>query len=39
MDLGVDPRIIGWEYTRVAVPFCHWIRVPGWVKNQDPDPG
>jgi hypothetical protein len=21
------------------VPFDSWIRDPGWVKNQDPDPG
>jgi hypothetical protein len=21
------------------LPFNPWIRDPGWVKNQDPDPG
>jgi hypothetical protein len=26
-------------YNNVYLPFDPWIRDPGWVKNQDPDPG
>jgi hypothetical protein len=47
--IGVDIRVhvtyskFAWGLSavlriRVPVPFYPWIRDPGWVKNQNPDP-